>query len=222
MWGRPEWRGAVEAGEDGGVACRWGAGRVVSRAPFSPDLQDMSPMVLSCDGPDSLFDSHKLVLSVPFSDSKRVGVFCARGEWPAGLLSPLSCSPSASQTLSSLVHIPPPLQHLLYLPLPLTSSRPGSSQHATQGGGSKTSPTLERRPLRLRLRNPPSLSHTTNTGWSGHSNPGLLSAQTPPLCTAVPLLWSGSLGRALQARPALSRLGAVGTGTSKAVAQAGP
>ncbi|XP_047583220.1 protein-arginine deiminase type-1 isoform X2 [Lutra lutra] len=43
------------------------------------DLQDMSPMVLSCDGPDRLFDNHKLVLNVPFSDSKRVGVFCARG-----------------------------------------------------------------------------------------------------------------------------------------------
>ncbi|XP_003989574.2 protein-arginine deiminase type-1 [Felis catus] len=43
------------------------------------DLQDMSPMVLSCDGPDSLFNTHKLVLDVPFSDSRRVGVFCARG-----------------------------------------------------------------------------------------------------------------------------------------------
>ncbi|XP_077007223.1 protein-arginine deiminase type-1 isoform X1 [Tamandua tetradactyla] len=43
------------------------------------DLQDMSPMVLSCHGPDELFDSHKLVLKVPSSDSKRVGVFCARG-----------------------------------------------------------------------------------------------------------------------------------------------
>ncbi|XP_057600376.1 protein-arginine deiminase type-1 [Hippopotamus amphibius kiboko] len=43
------------------------------------DLQDMSPMVLSCDGPDELFDSHKLVLNVPFSDSRRVGVFCTRG-----------------------------------------------------------------------------------------------------------------------------------------------
>ncbi|EPQ03026.1 Protein-arginine deiminase type-1 [Myotis brandtii] len=38
----------------------------------------MSPMVLTCDGPDKLFDNHKLVLNVPFSDSKRVGVFCAR------------------------------------------------------------------------------------------------------------------------------------------------
>ncbi|XP_075394494.1 protein-arginine deiminase type-1-like [Tenrec ecaudatus] len=44
------------------------------------DLQDMSPMVLSCDGPDKLFDSHKLVLNVPLSDSQKVGVFCARGE----------------------------------------------------------------------------------------------------------------------------------------------
>ncbi|XP_017361063.1 protein-arginine deiminase type-1 [Cebus imitator] len=43
------------------------------------DLQDMSPLVLSCDGPDKLFDSHKLVLNVSFSDSKRLRVFCARG-----------------------------------------------------------------------------------------------------------------------------------------------
>ncbi|XP_062961781.1 protein-arginine deiminase type-1 [Cynocephalus volans] len=43
------------------------------------DLQDMSPMVLSCEGPDELFNSHKLVLNIPLSDSKRVGVFCARG-----------------------------------------------------------------------------------------------------------------------------------------------
>ncbi|XP_033698378.1 protein-arginine deiminase type-1-like [Delphinus delphis] len=43
------------------------------------DLQDMAPMVLSCDGPDELFDSHKLVLNVPFSDSRRMAVFCARG-----------------------------------------------------------------------------------------------------------------------------------------------
>ncbi|KAB1268802.1 Protein-arginine deiminase type-1 [Camelus dromedarius] len=46
------------------------------------DLQDMSPMVLSCDGPDELFDNHKLILNVPLSDSKRVGVFCARGVGP--------------------------------------------------------------------------------------------------------------------------------------------
>uniref|UniRef100_A0A8C2QR90 Protein-arginine deiminase n=1 Tax=Capra hircus TaxID=9925 RepID=A0A8C2QR90_CAPHI len=43
------------------------------------DLQDMSPVVLTCDAPDALFDSYKLVLNVPLSDSKRMRVFCARG-----------------------------------------------------------------------------------------------------------------------------------------------
>lgn len=56
-------------------------------------------MVLSCDGPDKLFNSHKLVLNVPFSDSKRLRVFCARGEWPGGASS-LPAPSSASQTLS--------------------------------------------------------------------------------------------------------------------------
>lgn len=41
-------------------------------------------MVLTCDAPDALFDSYKLVLNVPLSDSKRMRVFCARGEWPGG------------------------------------------------------------------------------------------------------------------------------------------
>ncbi|KAF6345268.1 peptidyl arginine deiminase 1 [Rhinolophus ferrumequinum] len=50
-----------------------------SRLTSLDDLKDMSPMVLTCDGPDKFFDSHKLVLNVPFSDSKRVGVFCAKG-----------------------------------------------------------------------------------------------------------------------------------------------
>lgn len=43
------------------------------------DLQDMSPVVLTCDGPDELFDRHKLVLSVSPSDSRRLRVFHARG-----------------------------------------------------------------------------------------------------------------------------------------------
>lgn len=68
-------------------------------------------MVLTCDGPDTLFDNHKLVLNVPFSDSKRVGVFCARGEWPGVL----PCPSSASQALSSLVHIS------LFLPSPFVT-----------------------------------------------------------------------------------------------------
>ncbi|XP_051027269.1 protein-arginine deiminase type-1 [Acomys russatus] len=43
------------------------------------DLQDMSPMVLSCGGPDALFENHKLVLKVSLPDSRRLRVFCARG-----------------------------------------------------------------------------------------------------------------------------------------------
>ncbi|KAK2106033.1 Protein-arginine deiminase type-1 [Saguinus oedipus] len=62
---------------DGGILLGWES--AISREPLSPDLQDMSPMLLSCNGPDKLFDSHKLVLNVSFSDSKRVRVFCARG-----------------------------------------------------------------------------------------------------------------------------------------------
>lgn len=53
-----------------------------------PDLQDMSPIVLTCDGPDELFDRHKLVLSVSSSDSRRVRVFHARGEWLPGPIAP--------------------------------------------------------------------------------------------------------------------------------------
>ena len=84
-----------------------GWSRIVSWAPLSPDLQDMAPMVLSCDGPDELFDSHKLVLNVPLSDSRRVGVFCARGELPGGVSS-LPAPSSASQTILLLSTSLPP------------------------------------------------------------------------------------------------------------------
>lgn len=90
------WGGRASGGWEGSLLMGWG--KVVSRMPLSSDLKDMSPMVLTCDGPDKLFDSHKLVLNVPFSDSKRVGVFCARGEWTGG---------DSSQNLASLVYIPP-------------------------------------------------------------------------------------------------------------------
>lgn len=73
---------------------------------LSSDLKDMSPMVLTCDGPDKFFDSHKLVLNVPFSDSKRVGVFCAQGECTGGASSHPDPS-SAYQILSFLVYISP-------------------------------------------------------------------------------------------------------------------
>ncbi|XP_039084988.1 protein-arginine deiminase type-1 [Hyaena hyaena] len=78
-WG-PEGYGAVLLVNcDRDSAVSGGPDLTSSQLASLDDLQDMSPMVLSCDGPDSLFDSHKLVLDVPFSDSKRVGVFCARG-----------------------------------------------------------------------------------------------------------------------------------------------
>lgn len=68
-------------GEEGGKKGFWVmVGGFVSKATL-PDLQDMSPMVLSCDGPDELFESHKLVLKASLSDSRRLKVFCARGEW---------------------------------------------------------------------------------------------------------------------------------------------
>lgn len=70
-----------------------------SWGPLSPDLQDMSPVVLTCDAPDELFDSYKLVLNVPLSDSKRMRVFCTRGKWPGGASS-LPTPGSASQIIS--------------------------------------------------------------------------------------------------------------------------
>lgn len=51
------------------------------QGPLPPDLQDMSPMVLSCEGPEELFLRHKLVLEASWPDSRRMRVFCARGEW---------------------------------------------------------------------------------------------------------------------------------------------
>ena len=55
-------------------------------------------MVLTCDAPDELFDSYKLVLNVPLSDSKRMRVFCARGKWPGGASS-FPAPGSASQSI---------------------------------------------------------------------------------------------------------------------------
>ncbi|XP_043850864.1 protein-arginine deiminase type-1 [Dromiciops gliroides] len=43
------------------------------------DLQDMSKMVLWTNGPDDIFDNHKLVLHVSLNDSDKVGVFHAQG-----------------------------------------------------------------------------------------------------------------------------------------------
>ncbi|KAJ6656786.1 hypothetical protein lerEdw1_003117 [Lerista edwardsae] len=44
------------------------------------DLQDMSLMVLTTEGPAGVFDNHKLVLHVSMFDAAKVGVFQANGE----------------------------------------------------------------------------------------------------------------------------------------------
>uniref|UniRef100_A0A8C3SAA4 protein-arginine deiminase n=1 Tax=Chelydra serpentina TaxID=8475 RepID=A0A8C3SAA4_CHESE len=44
------------------------------------DLRDMSCMILRTQGPDAIFDDHKLVLHVSVSDADKVGVFRARGD----------------------------------------------------------------------------------------------------------------------------------------------
>ncbi|CAM5105539.1 unnamed protein product [Natator depressus] len=44
------------------------------------DLRDMSCMILRTQGPDAIFDDHKLVLHISVSDAYKVGVFHARGD----------------------------------------------------------------------------------------------------------------------------------------------
>uniref|UniRef100_A0A8C4YPU8 protein-arginine deiminase n=1 Tax=Gopherus evgoodei TaxID=1825980 RepID=A0A8C4YPU8_9SAUR len=44
------------------------------------DLRDMSCMILRTQGPDAIFDDHKLVLHISVSDADKVGVFHARGD----------------------------------------------------------------------------------------------------------------------------------------------
>ena len=60
----------------------WGAGGLLSRGPVSgcPDLEDMSVMILRTQGPDALFDDHKLVLHTSSADAERARVFHACGE----------------------------------------------------------------------------------------------------------------------------------------------
>uniref|UniRef100_A0A674K4P8 protein-arginine deiminase n=1 Tax=Terrapene triunguis TaxID=2587831 RepID=A0A674K4P8_9SAUR len=43
-------------------------------------LRDMSCMILRTQGPDAIFDDHKLVLHISVSDAEKVGVFHARGD----------------------------------------------------------------------------------------------------------------------------------------------
>lgn len=60
----------------------WAAGGPLSRCPVSgsPDLEDMSVMILRTQGPDALFDDHKLVLHTSSADAERARVFHACGE----------------------------------------------------------------------------------------------------------------------------------------------
>lgn len=60
----------------------WGAGGPLSRCPVSgfPDLEDMSVMILRTQGPNALFDDHKLVLHTSSADAERARVFHACGE----------------------------------------------------------------------------------------------------------------------------------------------
>lgn len=49
--------------------------------PFStPDLKDMSQMVLRTRGPRTIFTGHRLLLHVDFSDADKVGVFYGGSE----------------------------------------------------------------------------------------------------------------------------------------------
>lgn len=52
--------------------------------PFpTPDLKDMSQMVLRTRGPRTIFTGHRLVLHVDYSDADKVGVFYGGSECPA-------------------------------------------------------------------------------------------------------------------------------------------
>lgn len=89
-------------GEEGGEEGVWVVGGFDSDTT-PPDLQDMSPMVLSCGGPDELFESHKLVLKASLPDSRRLKVFCAQGEWLGPITSVLLlCSLGLSPFSNSL------------------------------------------------------------------------------------------------------------------------
>lgn len=49
---------------------------------FTPDLKDMSQMVLRTRGPHTIFAGHRLLLHVDFGDADKVGVFYGGSECP--------------------------------------------------------------------------------------------------------------------------------------------
>lgn len=111
-----------------------------------------------------------------------------------GLFSSLLCFPN-----SSLTHIPPPQQHLLYLPLPLTNSAPQQlTAYYLRRGFENESHFIEEATEAQGQESRVSKSYNQVGAGSRHSDPGLSTAQTPSLSTFHPTPWSGSTGRALE------------------------
>lgn len=61
--------------------------------PGSPDLEDMSLMVLRTQGPAALFEDHRLILHASSSDASRARVFHLCGESPP----PATAAPAVGQ-----------------------------------------------------------------------------------------------------------------------------
>lgn len=144
-----------EEGQEGGLL---GDREIVSRGTLSPDLKDMSPMVLSCGGPDNIFDSHKLILNVSLPDAKRLRVFCARGKRPGmedGLChgTPFISSLSVFPALPSLLHHTPgiPNSHSL-------RAQPGAPE------GGTTNPIVQGEKWRHRCMNSQSPTNRSRAG----------------------------------------------------------
>ncbi|XP_073512252.1 protein-arginine deiminase type-1-like [Phyllobates terribilis] len=47
-------------------------------APNAADVKDMSPMILTVEGPDEIFDDHKVILQISSSDTNRLRVYQKR------------------------------------------------------------------------------------------------------------------------------------------------
>ncbi|XP_073426372.1 protein-arginine deiminase type-1-like isoform X2 [Dendrobates tinctorius] len=47
-------------------------------APNTADVKDMSPMILTAEGPDEIFDDHKVILQISSSDANRLRVYQKR------------------------------------------------------------------------------------------------------------------------------------------------
>lgn len=68
------------------------------------DVKDMSPMILTAEGPDEIFDDYKVVLKVSSSDANRLRIY---------------------QKKSTMARIPPPHLSQVSLQTPLSPLHPG-------------------------------------------------------------------------------------------------